>query len=407
MKKKVALSAISAALILTLSGCGESTSSTTGEQYGQPQTPVNTTFDQTALLVSLVDNAIIPTYKDFLSKAQQLQTSVDTYCAAIGTDTEASSRDDVHQAWRGSMSVWQLAEMMQLGPLSENNNALRNRIYSWPNVSTCAVDQDVVLADTDASYAISDRTATRKGLDALEYTLFSDDLNHTCTAFGTAPEGWNNRTEEARKTARCSYSQLAVDDLIANAETLIAEWEGDNGFGARLKNAGLPDSEYRVALEAVNDVSDSMFYLTEVTKDAKLATPIGILANDCGLSPCPQNVESQYAHHSLQNIIANLKAMRLLFTGGVAAEGETTTGFNDFLVDVGDEETATRMLADLDAAIQFAESLDGSFASIVEDQTEQAETLHNRVKDVTDTLKTDFIQSLALELPATSAGDND
>lgn len=406
MKTKVALSAITTACVLALSGCGESTSSETGAQYGEQQAPVNTSFDQTALLVSLVDNAIIPTYKDFLSRAQQLQNSVDSYCAAIGTDDEAPRRDDVQQAWQSSMSVWQLAEMMQLGPLSDNNSALRNRIYSWPNVSSCSVDQDVAMAAANADYDISTRTATRKGLDALEYTLFATQLNHSCTAFGTAPEGWNNQTVQSRKAARCEYSQLAVTDLIANAQTLVDAWEGDSGYGARLKNAGLPDSDYQVALEAVNEVSDSMFYLTEVTKDAKLATPIGILANDCGLAPCPQNVESQYAQHSLQNIIANLKAMRLLLTGGMS-EDTGNTGFDDFLVDVGDADTAERMLSDLDNAIQFAESLNGSFASIVENQTEQATELHNRVKQVTDTLKTDFIQSLALELPATSAGDND
>jgi hypothetical protein len=33
--------------------------------------------------------------------------------------------------------------------------------------------------------------------------------------------------------------------------------------------------------------------------------------------------------------------------------------------------------------------------------------VHDQLKDVTDNMKTDFIQRLALELPATSAGDND
>ena len=34
-------------------------------------------------------------------------------------------------------------------------------------------------------------------------------------------------------------------------------------------------------------------------------------------------------------------------------------------------------------------------------------TTHTEVKSITDTLKSDFITSLALELPQTSAGDND
>ena len=38
---------------------------------------------------------------------------------------------------------------------------------------------------------------------------------------------------------------------------------------------------------------------------------------------------------------------------------------------------------------------------------EQVKEVHDQLKDVTDNMKTDFIQRLALELPATSAGDND
>ena len=65
------------------------------------------------------------------------------------------------------------------------------------------------------------------------------------------------------------------------------------------------------------------------------------------------------------------------------------------------------MVADLDQAVTFAESLERTLTGLLESDPSQVETLHNEVKDVTDSLKTDFIQSLALELPATSAGDND
>ncbi|MCW8107449.1 imelysin family protein [Alteromonas ponticola] len=404
MQQRIAFSLSAIGLAITLAGCGESTSSETGTQYGHPSTtPVENNFNESALIASVVDNVLVPTYQAFATKADTLHQSVSTYCEALRTNSNpASAQSDAQDGWRAAMHNWQLAEVMQIGPLAENDFALRNRIYSWPNVSTCAVDQEVVRAQDD-NYDISTRTASRRGLDALEYTLFNTSLEHTCTVAGTEPDNWDKLTDEQRKQARCDYAEIVASDLVNNANNLVSEWSGDTGYGNILKNAGQPDSRFSTSLEAVNDISDAMFYVKEVTKDAKIATPVGIAANDCGTSPCPQNAESVYADHSLQNIIANLKALRTLFLGGE----ESDTGFNDFLSDVGDNDTAERLRTDIEAAIAYAESLNGSFSSILEDSPEQIESLHDDVKTVTDTMKTDFIESLSLELPATSAGDND
>ncbi|WP_018983158.1 imelysin family protein [Salinimonas chungwhensis] len=407
MKRMFVLSTVALSLSGLLTGCGESTSSDSGAQYGNssdPAQPVDNNFNESLLLASLVDNVLLPTYNQFANDATALQTTVNNYCDTLSApDTSASDAlSQAQDSWRGAMTTWQLAEVMQIGPLAENGYALRNKIYSWPNVSACAIDQDVVLAEAD-DYDLTTRTPSRRGLDALEYTLFNTNLNHQCTVAGTAPEGWNNRTDQDRREARCAYSQRLTADLVTNAQTLVSAFEGEQGYGQVLKNAGLPDSQFAVSLDAVNEISDAVFYITEVTKDAKIATPVGIIANDCGTSPCPQNAESTYADHSLQNIIANLTALRSVYLGG----DDENVGFNDFLNDVGDTETATRLLQDIDNAIAFAQSLNGPYSTLLTEQPDQVEQLHSEVKEVTDTVKTDFIQSLALELPATSAGDND
>ncbi len=405
MKRSLLVNTIAVAMAGLLTGCGESTSSDTGAQYGNnsaPEQPVENNFNESLLLASVVDNVLIPTYSKFAEDANALQTDITAYCATLASGDASNAQQMAQQSWKTTMSTWQLAEVMQIGPLADNGYALRNKIYSWPNVSACAIDQDVVLAES-ADYDVTTRTPSRRGLDALEYTLFNTELNHQCTVAGTAPEGWNNRTEQDRRQARCAYSELLAQDLVTNANTLVAAFEGEQGYGEVLKNAGQPDSPFAVSLDAVNDITDAMFYITEVTKDAKIATPVGIIANDCGTSPCPQNAESVYADHSLENIIANLQALKALYLGGEAEN----VGFDDFLNDVGDNDTATRLLADIDAAISHAQSLNGSYSSLLTEQTEEVEQLHSEVKSVTDTVKTDFIQSLALELPATSAGDND
>ena len=405
------LSSAAIAVIMGLVGCGESSSSTQGALFSKaatnPTAPSNS-FNQTLLLQSLTDNVIVPTYTKFAQLAVEQDTAINNYCDALtskAVDTE-SKQNSAKQSWRDAMAVWQIAEVMQIGPLVDNNNDLRNKIYSWPNTSACALDQDVVLAE-QASYDINTRTSSRKGLDAIEYLLFNPNLNHSCTVFGTDPQGWNNRTDEDRTAARCGLAKLASADLVSNSEELLTAWNGTanaQGYADILKNAGQQDSVFSNAQDAVNDVSDAIFYVDKLTKDAKLATPLGVFANDCGLSPCAENVESRFANHSLQNIISNIQGLNMIFLGG---ETDAGIGFDDYLVDVGAADTATKMRGDLTEVIEFALSLQSSLTDLLVQDPEQVKEVHDQLKDVTDNMKTDFIQRLALELPATSAGDND
>ena len=40
-------------------------------------------------------------------------------------------------------------------------------------------------------YDIANRTPSRRGVAALEYLLFNEELNHSCTT-STLPENWDN-----------------------------------------------------------------------------------------------------------------------------------------------------------------------------------------------------------------------
>jgi predicted lipoprotein len=405
------LNSVAIGVIMGLVACGESSSSTQGALFSQAATkpiPPSNNFNQTLLLQSLTDNVIVPTYTKFAQLAVEQETAIGDYCDAL---TSQAADTDVKkllakQSWRDGMAVWQIAEVMQIGPLLDNNNALRNKIYSWPNTSACALDQDVVLAQ-EVGYDISTRTASRKGLDAIEYLLFNPNLDHSCTVFGTDPQGWNNRTDEERVAARCGLAKMAATDLVSNSQELLTAWNGTStvqGYADILKNAGQQDSIFSNAQDAVNDVSDAIFYIEKFTKDAKLATPLGVFANDCGLEACAENVESRFAYHSLQNIISNIQGLNMIFLGG---ETDAGVGFDDYLLDVGATDTAEKMRGDLAEVIEFALSLQTSLAELLVQDPEQVQQVHDQLKDVTDNMKTDFIQRLALELPATSAGDND
>lgn len=423
-KKKIGsnktLIALALSSVLYLSACGESSSSSEGEGFNKGK-DTDTNFNQGQLIASIVDKVITPTFEQFSGVAKEQHQAIINYCQQeqeflqnnATEDNVADSKLLAKESWRTAMNVWQQADMMQLPPLLNDDGALRNNIYSWPTKNSCGVDLDVTFFKagniSGQPYDIANRTASRKSLVAVEYLLFNNNLDHSCTG-STIPESWNNQTEQYRKVARCEFASEVANDIYDNSQILLTTWlgaDGAGGYAAKLKSAGTSGSEFATEHDAVNKLSDAIFYFTKFTKDGKLATPLGLFANECGAQACPESVESTYSEHSLQNIVNNLLALKMFMYGSQDADEASALGFADYLNDVGDPSTANSINDNVELAITSTLNYQGSLAKELENDQDNVMKTHDHVQDISDKLKNDFINSLALELPKTAAGDND
>ncbi|HUH01093.1 MAG TPA: imelysin family protein [Kofleriaceae bacterium] len=371
-----------------------------GGNPGGVDADVSDTYDRTALLQNVVSAIIVPLYQQFEDDATALDGAVSAYCAALGTADEATSLDAAQSAWRVAMATWQRAELTQIGPTAASGDALRDAIYSWPIVSTCAVDREVVALRNDPTgYDIKTRLANRRGLDVLEYTLFGATLEATCLV-----EGWDALDDSQRRAARCAYATVVAGDLVDQADALVAAWSGDAGFAATLIAAGAPGSELASAHDGVDAVFGGLFYLDTYSKDRKLAAPLGLRANTCSAAigtVCPADLESQHAGQVGPNLAANLAGFRALFLGG---EGE---GFDDFLRARGADVLADQIIAALDTADASLDGVQGSFADLLGSDPARIEAVHTDVREVTTKLKTEMPATLGLTIPDEAGGDTD
>lgn len=380
-----------------------------GDDGGGPPPPVidaaQDSFDRKALLTNIGENIALPVYETFDTRVGAMATAIDAYCAALGTAEEAALRAPAQDAWKQAMQTWQIAEVMLFGPVAMNERALRDVIYSWPIISSCAVDQDVNLHRLDpASYDISIRLTNRRGLAALEYLLFSDDLNHTC-APQAAPEGWDALADADRVAARCAFARVAVADLATQARTLLDAWRPEAGnYLADFTSA----SAFASAQAAVNVVSDAMFALDTETKDMRVGEPAGIVINQCNTvgEPCVAELESPHARHSRENVLANLRGFQMLFLGQ-GLDGTDGIGFDEFLRSVGAEALADEMMSEIAAAIAATEAVPGTMEDALQSDYQSVADAYATIKAVTDNLKTQFLTVLGLELPDTGGSDND
>lgn len=370
-------------------------------------------FDRRAMLTNLGENVLVPVYRDFDASIAALASGVDAYCAALESPDETARLAEAQDGWRAAMGHWQLAEVMLFGPAAMDANTLRDRIYSWPVTSSCAVDQEVMAVyEEPEGFDISTRLTNRRGLDAVEYILFAADLETTCPP-QIEPEGWADLDQATRRGARCDFLQLVVADLGTQSATVLSAWEPEQGnYLGDLASAGLSGSSFASAHEAVNVVSDALFYLDTEVKDMKLGQPAGIVVNICNSvqEPCPDELESRFAYHSKDSIDANLRAFDMVFRGyspGQDPQAPGTLGFEDFLTAAGADVLATNMTSGIIAAIAANEAIPDSLASALTTDYASVEAAYTSVKAVTDNLKSQFLTVLGLDLPDSAAGDND
>ena len=207
-----------------------------------------------------------------------------------------------------------------------------------------------------ASSFFSDELVNVYGLDAIEYLVFEQSEENTCPSVVhlNTSGAWNALSDGELKEGRANYSKALAANLVTRANELVNYWSADEGnFIEDLAKAGENGSVYETQLDALNDVFAAMFFLDTTIKDKKLAIPAGLDATCEGA--CPEKAESQWAHVSKENIVANLKAFQRTYHGGLNVE--ENIGFDDFLVELDYEELAQKMTDDIITAIAAVEAI--------------------------------------------------
>ena len=362
-----------------------------------------------SLLTNVSQRVVIPAYSDFKQKADALQTATRAYSGSIGTANETTRLGEAQTAWRSAMQSWQKTEVMQIGPAGASGKRTggkgsRDEIYSWPTSSTCRIDTEIVNHEFNGADFFRNQNVNSYGLDAIEYLLFYSSTDTTCPATATISTNgaWAALSSDEIKSRRASYAQASAEEVARKAGELLAEWQ--NSFGAALSNAGEPGSIFIDQNAALNEILAGMFYIDLITKDQKLAKPLG-LTDDCS-SVCAERRESRYANYSKEAIIANLNGLQEIFLGN-AVSADPEYGFDDYLADKNASSTATELTQEMNTATTNAQAVTGTLNDALVSDEDAVRTLHANIKKITDRLKGGFVTSLNLTIPRDAAGDGD
>jgi len=394
------------ALLVAGFGCKERPTSM--EQVDPPG------FSRAELLASVANNVIMTSYRDFETAATGMEAALKDYQAAIdSTGDKAAKLELARAAWKNTMVAWQRAEVVQLGPLGKkgktlNGASIRDEVFSWPTTNTCRVEQELV----DQKYSQADfftaSLVNSYGMDALEYLLFVHSMTNTCPSLVNINRDgtWALLTETDLEDRRAAYAYAIAKQITVEAKRLIKAWDASGGnFLKQLTKAGTSDSDYESTQTAINELFAAMYYIELSVKDDKLALPAA-LSIGCMEMSCPEKLESRWAKHSRENILANLQAFRSVFVGGDQTNADHI-GFDDWLTALGSEDLSRAMLKALDDTVALLQAQNISYVDALAMQQTALVDAHDALKTMTDLLKTQFVSILALEVPQEGAADND
>lgn len=399
------------ALAASLFGCVGDDSNT--------EPALSDSFDFTAMFANYVDNIIIPNYQAVQQAAAALAAEggpLEQYCAGIATSNSFSLYDEAFAGWQNLQTAIQISESHVVGPAADNAGALRSRLNSFHSgaLSTCGIDQAVVLFANTNDFDVTSRTVTQRGIGAVEYLLYNSELSHTCPSQISETADWNSRDALERQLLRCEYAVALVEDIESAATTLASAWRAD---GANYRSEFINPLNISESLSAL---SDAMFFIEAEVKDVKLGIPTGI-SDTCPDLACPDAVESPYTGTSITNIANNIHGFSTMLTG---ADG---LGFDDIIAEAGVGDLNERFLSYISQALQSVDNqVESLFTQASAINSSQAETsctnaftnpesgsdfpacsLYGFVKRITDELKVGFVAAVDVDLPDRSQSDND
>ena len=393
-------------------------------------------YDRAAMVENYANNIIIPNYQAVVDAANAWDdsSSIGSYCSVIGTASESAALETVLNDWKGLMQLVTYIDHHPIGPVTDNNNTLLDRINHYNNhfLNPCLIDQSAYF-HTYGGGSSDPSAPSGRGVGSLEYLLFNTDLAFPqCSS--PAKDPFNALSDESKKSVRCDYAEVILQDLITQAQTIVDAW---TSTGGGYKNTEFTQSVYEDA--ALKALSDSLFYLEDITKDRKVAASVGI-HSDCTAEDisCPEFVESPYTETSFTNVLNNLIAFKDFFNGGTIS---SDLGFDDLLEGEAGQngiDIANNINSSTDAAIAFVNTILDSSSSLgptyhdsLLDQANSllsgsetgacvnsysnfetireytACSLYGYLKEITDELRGPYLIAVGLDLPSSVQSDND
>jgi len=346
----------------------------------EPEAP----FTITEIFQETAKNVVIPCFAQLADASKKLEEVTGALCKGPSAPTLEAAQ----KAWREVKSGRKRCEIYRFGPAKKLD--IKGYIDWWPT-KTSLVDKEVEgTAKLDAAY-IDQLGASRRGLPAMEYLLFS------------APEGKKLLTllgEGAKEPPRrCLYVKALAEGIYRRTKLIHNTWKGVpvveqiKQFSDASQDAAL-DANFQAVNHSINVLIEQL----AIAMDRRLGKPLG---KPSSTTPKPDMLESLYAGYSKEALLHNLQGVRTFYLGN---KDKGATKSISALVRFRKASLDDKFQKELDAAIQAVKAIQGSLKEALAKNKAQVEKAYQAVREARVTATVELVALLGVTL---TFSDND
>ncbi len=291
--KQIILAAVFCTAALSLSACGESTSS------GSDKNPTNqSSFQDSTFLRQIAQNLIIPSYLHYDKALVSLEQSL-----TWSTEPDSLKLEDARKAYLNANLAWQAVMPFEFGPAMEAQLSAHSNLFP---IDTAKIEANVSAGATNLnSYLFY----LSKGFGALDYLLFAPGAQ-----------------DSLKNSKRRDYLVQIVKDLRMQHAPVLSAWQGD--FGAQFP------AKLGTAMDgSMSRLFNQFSFEFEAVRRFKIGYPLGVLSLTAAN---PKEAEARFSGYSDTLLFVSISVLRNLYLG---KSGDSAyLGFSDKLKALGKNE---------------------------------------------------------------------
>ena len=207
------------------------------------------------------DEFVIPTYQDLADKAEGMEAAANALCAAADDDRYRAATNH----FTALVRAWSQAEVIRFGPVRDKNRL--EKLFFWPDARSRGLKQVQRLLASEVDQVqetmndLSHASVAIQGLPALEYLLLSAEKDKQA-AFAT-------------ESSRCAMVTGIATNIHTLSHAVLSEWQGEDGFAARLEEVGPENPLYRDDAEVLQDILRMPVELLQILEESKIRSSLG------------------------------------------------------------------------------------------------------------------------------------
>lgn len=328
-------------------------------------------FDVGFLLQEVTQKVIIPCMEEFTDEASKLSKEIHTYAE----NPNLEQLETVQRQWVRTAYAYERTYNFHFGPAK--SKFLHQAIYNWPTVPN-TIENQIESGEVKESNMLK-ASPQIKGIAALEYLLFQEDLNTTNAKMAQQPE-------------RREYLAEAGKFVEAQAKRLLRIWntEGDNYAQTFINNeaSGINNS--------FNLLFNGLYNAANTAKVTKIGKPGGFEKSP---RTNPKKVQAPYSDESLALTQNSIEVIETVFFG---KEHPNISQYISSMID--DETTNRRIKTAIEETKQAIAAIPVPLDEAVDAYPAEVENLHAKLTALNIWMGVDARSILSVIITST---DND